>query len=127
MPHVFGNAHCAICGKEHSYSVTSKYGQSHVEISELVFCEDCRLRLKALLHFGSDATIIGGFEIRDGEMKKADEGDQKEAKKCRDTGRQRIFECSECGYGIMDIYISDESKYDGMPKYCPNCGAEVVE
>ena len=42
-----------------------------------------------------------------------------------DTGRQRIFECSECGYGIMDIYISDEEKYPIEPNYCPNCGLKI--
>lgn len=42
------------------------------------------------------------------------------------TGNQRIFECSNCGYGIFDIYISDEGKYPIEPKYCPNCGAKIL-
>ena len=44
---------------------------------------------------------------------------------CHNTGEERIFKCSECGYGIFDIFISDEAKYPIYPKYCPNCGAIV--
>ena len=28
-----------------------------------------------------------------------------------DTGRCRIFECSECGYGVNGIYQKDEENY----------------
>lgn len=41
------------------------------------------------------------------------------------TGKERIFECKKCGYGIVDIFINDESKYDLIPKCCPNCGRKV--
>ena len=49
-------------------------------------------------------------------------------KRCHNVnvnGIDRIFKCSECGYGIMDIYISDEEKYPVEPRFCPNCGAVV--
>jgi hypothetical protein len=43
-----------------------------------------------------------------------------------DTGRCRIFHCSECGYGVNDIYQEDEHNYPvGEFKYCPNCGAKM--
>lgn len=43
-------------------------------------------------------------------------------KKTTDTGKKRIFQCEMCGYGLDDIFLSDEVKYQIMPKYCPNCG-----
>lgn len=38
---------------------------------------------------------------------------------CHNTGEfKRLFTCSECG----------ETEYEGSnPKYCPNCGARVVD
>ena len=41
------------------------------------------------------------------------------------TGKCRIFQCSVCGYGMDDVYLNDEGKYDMTPKYCPNCGGKV--
>ena len=47
---------------------------------------------------------------------------------CHDTGRCRIFECSECGYGVNDIYQKDEENYPvGEFNYCPHCGAKIGE
>lgn len=47
-------------------------------------------------------------------------------KRCHNVdSAERIFKCSECGYGIMDIYILDEGDYPIEPRYCPNCGAAV--
>ena len=37
----------------------------------------------------------------------------------------RIFACEVCGYGINDIYVTDEGKYGIEPYYCPNCGRLV--
>ena len=43
-----------------------------------------------------------------------------------DTGRCRIFKCSECGYGVIDMYQEDEDNYPiGEFNYCPNCGAKM--
>ena len=39
----------------------------------------------------------------------------------------RIFACKECGYGINDIYLTDESNYQIEPVFCPNCGRKVVQ
>ena len=55
---------------------------------------------------------------------------------CKDVGRGYTFECSECGCRIgvilRDSYegepamtVHDDPLY--VPRYCPNCGAEVVE
>ena len=43
-----------------------------------------------------------------------------------DTGRCRIFHCSVCGYGVIDIFQEDERNYPvGEFNYCPNCGAKM--
>ena len=42
-----------------------------------------------------------------------------------DTNQSRIFRCKKCGYGIDDIYLTDESAYPIGPNYCPNCGRLV--
>jgi hypothetical protein len=43
------------------------------------------------------------------------------------TGNARIFECSECGYGYDDIYLTDEHNFDPDEEinYCPHCGAKM--
>lgn len=41
------------------------------------------------------------------------------------TGNARIFECSECGYGFDDIYLTNERDYPIGPNFCPNCGARM--
>lgn len=42
------------------------------------------------------------------------------------TGRCRIFNCSECGYGVDDIFQEDEHNYSVEEfNYCPNCGARM--
>ena len=51
--------------------------------------------------------------------------DKKKEQETTDTGKRRIFECEKCGYGIDDIFLSDEEKYQIIPKYCPNCGRSV--
>lgn len=43
------------------------------------------------------------------------------------TGNARIFECSECGYGIADIFLTNERDYPMDPNFCPNCGADMRE
>lgn len=43
------------------------------------------------------------------------------------TGNARIFSCSECGYGIEDIFLSNEEDYSAHPNFCPNCGADMRE
>lgn len=44
-----------------------------------------------------------------------------------DTNDLRVFHCKKCGYGIEDIFISDEHNYSLVPKFCPNCGRRVGE
>lgn len=47
---------------------------------------------------------------------------------CHDILGARWFHCSECGFGIVDMYINDEEEYDPekCPRYCPWCGRKVV-
>ena len=42
-----------------------------------------------------------------------------------DTGGCRVFQCKECGFGIDDIFVNDEEKYQIVPRYCPCCGSKV--
>ena len=52
---------------------------------------------------------------------------------CRDTGGYLMFRCSECGCSVeVDDFDSGEPNIfvDGIaatPRYCPNCGAKVVD
>ena len=42
----------------------------------------------------------------------------------------RWFRCSECGWGMNDIYMADESMvedFDKFPYYCPYCGVKIDE
>lgn len=41
---------------------------------------------------------------------------------CADVGKPAYFKCSECGW-VSTVFSFGE----GMPVYCPNCGAMVVE
>lgn len=41
------------------------------------------------------------------------------------TAESRLFHCEKCGYGIDDIYLSNEYDFDIDPHYCPNCGRKV--
>jgi ribosomal protein S27AE len=43
------------------------------------------------------------------------------------TTESRIFHCKKCGYGIDDIFLSNEHDFDIYPHFCPNCGRSVIE
>lgn len=45
---------------------------------------------------------------------------------CHDTEESRWFHCSECGFGITDLYTDGDWYDDEQPKFCPNCGRRVV-
>ena len=51
--------------------------------------------------------------------------DKQKVHETTDTNDLRIFHCKKCGYGIEDIFISDEHNYTLVPKFCPNCGRSV--
>ena len=53
------DAKCAICGKKYSYSHTMKNGNLSIDLSNVVFCEECRKRLKALLYNKQEVTTNG--------------------------------------------------------------------
>lgn len=50
MSEAIAEARCAICGEEHEYRYEFKGGDLHVELSDVVFCDECRERLKSLLY-----------------------------------------------------------------------------
>ena len=45
---------------------------------------------------------------------------------CHDTHESRWFHCSECGFGMSDLYTDAPWTEEDQPKHCPNCGAKVV-
>lgn len=45
---------------------------------------------------------------------------------CYDTGESRWFRCSECGFGMTDLYTDGGWSEAEQPKFCPNCGRKVV-
>lgn len=68
---------------------------------------------------------------------KIEQGTLKEEKTCKNISEMHPvdgFACSECGISLVD-YVEervDEEEYDTTYheyeiKYCPNCGAKVVE
>ena len=40
--------------------------------------------------------------------------------------KARIFSCEKCGYGLNDLYLTNEHDYPFDPAYCPNCGRKVI-
>lgn len=42
-----------------------------------------------------------------------------------DKGYSNRLECSACGYG--SIVTDCRERHDDKPRYCPNCGAKVVD
>ena len=57
----------------------------------------------------------------------ADELNARAERTCHNTHENRWFKCSACGYGFTDLYADDESDINEQPRYCPNCGAKVVD
>ena len=57
----------------------------------------------------------------------ADELNVRAERTCHNTHENRWFKCSACGYGFTDLYAEDESDINEQPRYCPNCGAKVVD
>ena len=49
--------------------------------------------------------------------------------KGHDTGEERYFKCSECGYGVADVYeaIGPVLLFEAGKEwnFCPNCGARM--
>lgn len=46
---------------------------------------------------------------------------------CHDTHESRWFHCSECGFGMSDLYTETPWTEEDQPKYCPNCGRKIKE
>ncbi len=55
-----------------------------------------------------------------------------ERKTCYDTEESRIFRCSECGYGVDDIFEDMDApvhlfeRFENW-RFCPCCGAQIKE
>lgn len=73
----------------------------------------------------SDFIGTDDFNETEWEQNKADALELLKEQETSDTNQSRIFHCKKCGYGIDDIYLTDESAYPIEPNYCPNCGRLV--
>lgn len=72
-------------------------------------------------------SCAGKHWLEDGEYRREEyriEEWELDERTCRNTDSEfPFFECSECGCNAVVGYGSSG---DGLPKYCPNCGAKVV-
>ena len=55
-----------------------------------------------------------------------------ERKTCYDTEESRVFRCSECGYGVYDIFEDKNAPVYLFERFehwhfCPCCGAQIKE
>lgn len=73
----------------------------------------------------SECASATGFEQTEAEAIAA--WNARAVRTCHNTHENRWFKCSACGYGFTDLYAEDESDIDEQPRYCPNCGAKVVD
>ena len=65
-----------------------------------------------------------------GALEQLPSADVRENVRANDIGDERIFHCSNCGYGIADIFEHSESEtylieHGKELNFCPNCGADM--
>lgn len=83
-----------------------------------------------LTDFDGNTMKIKG--IQRGRIEVENETDVVEREVCHDTGESRVFRCSNCGYGVDDIFEDKDAPVYLFERfeywhYCPNCGADVRE
>ena len=73
------------------------------------------------------AATLGSFTVQATERTAKDsEKDSDGHGTCHDTHESRWFHCSECGFGLCDLYVDAPWHEYDQPKHCPNCGRKVV-
>ena len=65
-------------------------------------------------------------------LKKLPTADVRENVRGYNTKKDKYFHCSICGYGVSDVYESSKSdvlifEHGEEWKFCPCCGAEIME
>lgn len=69
--------------------------------------------------------VVGNLGCKSGMKYIEDALELLEEQETTSTAESRLFHCEKCGYGIDDIYLSNEYDFDIDPHYCPNCGRKV--
>ena len=88
-------------------------------------CKDNCLHYEVCLTAFSSKGMYLGDDAEEMECFK-NKADFVEVKHGYDTGEDNIFHCSVCGYGVDDIYESDETNYPVWQfNFCPHCGAKM--
>lgn len=77
--------------------------------------------------FGMDITARSEERIRDGLARLADLIEPEPERTCQDVEGGNFFRCSKCGCELMRFADGWKPLYMGEVRYCPNCGARVVE
>ena len=72
----------------------------------------------------SECAAATGFEQTEAEAIEAWNTRAERTCKNNDTDNDEFFQCSECGKSSVTEFL--RGGY-GVPRYCPNCGARVVD
>lgn len=92
-------------------------------------CESCERFIMGKCVIGASDDLPSSCLLADLTRKNAD---VVERKVCHNTGESRVFRCSNCGYGVDDIFEDKDAPVYLFERfeywhYCPNCGADMRE
>jgi len=89
--------------------------------------EHCRLMCEGVSHNPCNGCPYQGYQgcFDCADKLKTDALELLKEQETTSTVESRLFHCEKCGYGIDDIYLSNEHDFDIYPHYCPNCGRSV--
>lgn len=97
-------------------------------MAEYISREAAKLRIFEYgVRHRNNSSISSACENLERQMNSIPAADVRPVVHGHNTGNTRIFECSECGYGFSDIFLTNERDYPIDPNYCPNCGADMRE
>lgn len=75
------------------------------------------------------STMLQHLALKDA-LLKVPAADVRPVVRGHDTGEDRYFCCSECGYGVDDVFESGSKgvlvfEHNKTWNFCPNCGADM--
>lgn len=101
---------CPFCGSSNGLYVLQEdeYGEWSV------FCDMCKTSFHNENHCDTREDAISAWNRR-------------AERTCQDVEGGNFFRCSKCGCELMRFADGWKPLYMGEVRYCPNCGARVVE